>query len=279
LSVREAMGVPVASSFLSENGTDRMARGFEASLGEENVSGLQEAYAGLLRHGPFPEPFLRQQDAFSEAWHREYAFGVIREEIRATSRLLDLDRLEHLFFLASKACTTPLSMAGLAKEIGVSHTTVKAWLEHMEKAYLLFSVTPWFRGIRRALRKGTKWYALDWTYALDGAGRWENMVASALHRTCIVLHDLCMGNYQLHYLKTLDKRGVDFMVSQNGRPALVVVMGGQGNKVSNAIQRRRTWFPRERTLGVQISTTPGVLTKVSEDTWIIGMDRFLYLLL
>jgi hypothetical protein len=52
--------------------------------------------------------------------------------------------------------------------------------------------------------------------------RFENMVGCHLLKAVTWWQDLGLGEYGLHYLRTKDKREVDFLVSRQGRPWFIV---------------------------------------------------------
>ncbi len=170
-------------------------------------------------------------------------------------------------------------MANLAGDLEVAHTTVKAWLEELRRLYLLFPVSPWTKRVSRALRREKKWYFLDWYYVTEESGKLENMVATYLYRACLALTDMGLGNYQLHYLRTLDKQEIDFIVVADRRPILAVEVKLNDTQLSRTLQSRQKWFPDCPTLGVQVVNRREILQKYPNHTWVMGVERFLSLLL
>ncbi len=83
---------------------------------------------------------------------------LVRQDLRDISRLVELDKIETLLLILPPRIMAPLSMANLAGELEVAHTTVKSWLEHLKRLYLIFAVPPWSRKIPRGIRKEKKWF-------------------------------------------------------------------------------------------------------------------------
>ncbi|MEW5818358.1 MAG: DUF4143 domain-containing protein, partial [Spirochaetota bacterium] len=173
---------------------------------------------------------------------------------------------------------SPLSMANLAHELEVAHTTVKSWLEQLKRLYILFPVAPWTRKISRGLKKENKWYFLDWYYAPEGPARLENMLATYLHRACLTMTDMGHGNYRLHYLRTLDKREIDFIITVDNRPIMAIEVKTGETILSKSLKNRQKWFPGVSTLGVQVVDKRGILEKHPDHTWVISAERLLALL-
>jgi predicted AAA+ superfamily ATPase len=277
LNLREIVGISQPICFLEKNIPEKIFRRFEEGISSSLPASAEQALHELLRFGPFPEPFLRQSERFGRKWHQDYFSLVVREDLKDISRVLELDKIEHLLLLLSPRIAAPLSMANLAGELEVAHTTVKSWLEQLRRLFVIFPVPPWTKKISRALRREKKWYFLDWIYAPEGLARFENMVATSLFRACSVMSDMGFGNYKLYYLRTIDKREIDFVVEIDNLPTMVVEAKTTETALSNTLRNRHRWFSKP-TLGIQVVNKRGVLEKHPDQTWIVSVERFLSLL-
>ena len=277
LTLSEIVETNRQTCFLEENVPKTFFHRFEEEISCSLPQAVEQAFHGLLRFGPFPEPFLRQNERFSRKWHQDYISLVIREDLKDISRVSELDKIEHLLLLLSPRIMAPLSMANLARELEVAHTTVKSWLEQLRRLFVIFSVPPWTREISRGLRKEKKWYFLDWLYAPEGPARLENMVATCLFRACSAMTDMGYGNYKLYYLRTIDKREIDFIIEVDNSPMIVIEVKSTDRVLSNSLRNRHRWFPKP-TLGIQVVDRRGVLEKHPDQTWLVSIERFLSLL-
>ena len=264
--------------FLKEINANKLIQVFEEKISQSLTPEIERAYESLLQYGPFPEPFLKQNNRFCRKWHQDYISLIIREDLKDISRVMELDKVENLLFLIPSRIMAPLSMPNLARELEVAHGTVKSWLEQLNRLYMLFPVPPWTRKISRALRKEKKWYFLDWYYAPEGAARVENMVASYLHRACLAMSDMGYGNYRLHYIRTIDKKEIDFVVTRDNQPILAIEVKSGETTLSRPLKNRRRWLFEIPALGVQVVDQRGVLQKHKDNTWIVSIERLLRLL-
>jgi predicted AAA+ superfamily ATPase len=278
LSLSEVAQERRESCFLEETDYEKLCQVFDKEISRPLSVEIIELYDGLLRYGPFPEPFLQQTDRFCRKWHQDYISLIVREDLKDISRVLELDKVENLLFLMPSRIMAPLSMPNLARELEVAHTTLKGWLEQLKRLYILFPVSPWSRKISRGLRKEKKWYFLDWYYAPDGAARLENMVATYLYRACLVMTDRGYGNYSLHYIRTLDKKEIDFLVVRDNFPILAVEVKSSATALSKTLKDRHRWFPETPILGVQVVDQRGVLQRHADHTWVISIERLLRLI-
>lgn len=276
-TLSEIVGTIRKTCFLEEKVPKKLFFRFNEEISSSLPKTVEQALQGLLRFGPFPEPFLRQSGRFSRKWHQDYFSLVIREDLKDISRVMELDKIEHLLLLLSPRIMAPLSMANLAGELEVAHTTVKSWLEQLRRLFMIFSVPPWTRKISRGLRREKKWYFLDWFYAPEGPARLENMVATCLFRACSAMTDMGYGNYKLYYLRTIDKREIDFVIEIDNTPMVVIEVKSADRGLSNSLKNRQRWFSTP-TLGIQVVDGRRVLEKYADQTWLISVERFLFLL-
>ena len=278
LSLGEIVHQRRTRCFLDSADNETVCRTFEDEISDSLAAEHTDVYTGLHRYGPFPEPFLKQNDRFCRKWHQDYIALLIREELRDISRVVELDKVENLLFLMPERMMSPLSMPGLARDLEVAHTTVKSWLEQLKRLYILFSVSPWSKKIARGLKKEKKWYFLDWYYAPDGSATIENMVATYLYRACLAMTDMGFGNYRLHYIRTLDKKEIDFLVVRDNFPLMAVEVKRSQTHPTPALMDRHKWSVKPPSLGVQVVDKRDVLKKYPENTWVVSIERFLRLL-
>ena len=276
LSLGEVLGKQSSRHcFLEKMAFERLTEAFETAISKALPMHAQDAFDSLLTYGPFPEPFLRQNERFSRRWHQDYVSLIVREELKGISRIVDLDKVENLLLLMPSRITAPLSMANLAADLEVAHTTVKSWLEQLNRLYILFPISPWSRKISRGLKKEKKWYFLDWYYARGEAARIENMVASYLYRACFAMTDMGYGSYRLHYIRTLDKKEIDFLITRDNTPILAVEVKLSDITLARPLRDRKKWLFDTPTLGIQIVNRRNVLKKFEDDTWVVSVERLL----
>jgi uncharacterized protein len=106
---------------------------------------------------------------------------------------------------------TILQCNAIAKDVNISPTTVKKYIDLLEALYIVFRITPFSRNIARSLLKEPKIYFFDNGMIQGDIGaKLENLVAISLLKHIYAQVDYTGKNYQLYYLRTKDKREVDF---------------------------------------------------------------------
>jgi predicted AAA+ superfamily ATPase len=189
-----------------------------AELGLETSADLKQ----LLALGGFPEPFFGGSMVEARRWSREYRARLVREDIASLERVQDLDQLELLAQRLPVLVGSPLSVNALREDLQVSHPTVEAWLGALERTYAIFRLAPLGLPRVRAVKKQRKHYHMDWSLVSDAAARFENLVACHLLKWVQFEEDTQGRDLELRYFRDRDGREVDFVVTEDGRPILLV---------------------------------------------------------
>jgi predicted AAA+ superfamily ATPase len=195
----------------------------------------EDNWLALCKHGGFPEPFRRRSSTFSSRWRRLRQDLLLREDTRDVARIEDIGVLETFGHILADQSGQQLVLSQLAGEVGVSVDTVRRWLDLLERLYFGFRVRPWFRNVRRSLRKEPKWFLRDWSGITDAGARAETMIACHLLKAVEGWTDLGLGEFELRYLRDKEKREVDFAVIRNGKPWFLVEVKSGSEKLSQSL--------------------------------------------
>ena len=188
----------------------------------------------LITFGGFPQPYLRGNRRFYNRWKRTRSSQIFREDIYDVSRVQDIRMVELLAEFIIQQAGQLTSYASLARSVRASEDSIRRWIGILESLYFCFSVRPWHTNVSRSLRKEPKYYLWDWAMLADVGTRNENMVASHLLKAVHYWTDLGLGEYNLFFLRTKDKKEVDFLVSRDGTPwFLVEVKSSESNLSPN----------------------------------------------
>ena len=183
----------------------------------------EEALARLMRLGGFPEPFLDGREVFYGRWKKSHQDIILRQDLLDLESVSSISDVETLIELMRRRVGSPVSCTSLARDLQRSPKTIRRWLDVLERMYIVFRVAPYHRNIARALLKEPKYYFYDTGQVLGDAGsRLENLVAGALLKELHFLEDTLGRSCTLHYLRDKEGREVDFLVTIDERPALMV---------------------------------------------------------
>lgn len=182
----------------------------------------QRDFLELLALGGFPEPYFGGSKTEAKRWSREYRTRLVREEVASLERIHDLGHLELLMLRLPALVGSPLSINAIREDLRISHKTVASWLDALERLYAIFRLAPLGAPRIRAVRKEQKHYHLDWSLPSDQARAFENLVACHLLKWVHFIQDTEGREMELRYFRDSDGREVDFVVTENGRPAILV---------------------------------------------------------
>lgn len=178
----------------------------------------KEAYHRLMTVGGFPEPFLDGDERAARRWRRERFDRVLREDIRDLESVRNIQLLGMFLDMLRHRVGGLVTLSNLAADLQISPKTAKAWLEVLERMYLVFSVRPYTKSLPRAILKPPKVYFFDNGDVIgDEGARFENLVASSLLKRLHFLEDRDGYRYELSYIRDKEGREVDFVVVKDGK--------------------------------------------------------------
>ena len=238
----------------------------------------QPAWNRLSRFSGFPDPYLNKTDQFYHIWSNTYRKQLLREDIRDFILLRNIESMEILFSLLPSKIGSPLSMASLARDIHVSFDSVRKWIKIFENFFMVFRIPPWSKKISRAITKEKKLYLFDYAGIESQAAKFENMVALELLRAISNWNDLGLGNFSLHYLRNREKEEVDFLLSNNHNPFLLVEAKLSADQTAKSLLKFQKIL---NVPAVQLVNKSGICKLVSNNNlkiMIISADHWLSLL-
>ena len=253
---------------------DELASG----LAREQPAAL-ETFERLRAFGGFPEPFLKQEPEFLRLWRRTRAERLIREDLRDLTHAYDLSGIEAMTALIPERVGSPFSLQSLVEDLGVVHATAKRWLGWLTSLYVVHVVPPYTKSLARALRKQPKVYLWDWSEVEEPGARFENLVAGHLRKACDAWTDTGKGSFDLYYVRDKEKREVDFLVTSDRKPWMLVECKLSDTTLAPTLPYfARALRPR---LALQVVATKGVHRSFDAGEprgYVISADRFLPLL-
>lgn len=210
-----------------------------AEAGIEDANGLTE----LLRLGGFPEPFLGGIEAEALRWSRQYRTRLVEEEVASLSRIQDLGRIEEMMLRLPDLVGAPLSVNALREDLQVAHKTATNWLDAVERLFAIFRIAPFGAPRIRAVKQERKHYHFDWTLVRDEGARFENLVACHLLKWVHFQQDTQGRDLELRFFRDVDRREVDFVVTEDRQPILFVECKLADRGIDRPLRYLKARFP------------------------------------
>lgn len=198
---------------------------------KDNSSSL----VSLNRFGGFPEPFIKQNTRFLRRWHNEKTERLFREDIRDTEQIRDLGNMKLLSDMLVDKVGSLLSINSIREDLEVSHRAASNWLDVLESFYYHFRIYPYAVKTIRSIKKEPKLYLWDWSEIVNPAVRFENLIATHLLKLVHFLTDHDGYKTQLCFLRNVDKKEVDFLVTVDKKPWFAVEAKRSEEEVSRSL--------------------------------------------
>lgn len=177
----------------------------------------------LIQRGGFPEPFLSPSNEEAHRWQSLYFDSLLREEIFEFERIFEMRAIRLILERLQRSVGSPISYQSIAEDVQVTHQTVKRYIQILEDLYIVFRVIPYSKNIARSLLKEPKIYFYNTGFVVgDDGARFENFVAVSLLTEVFEKTDLKGEKAALTYLRTKEKKEVDFCFVQNTTPQYLV---------------------------------------------------------
>jgi hypothetical protein len=196
----------------------------------------KEGFQRLMTFGGFPEPFIGGDERAARRWRRERFDRVLREDIRDLESIRNIQLLGIFVDMLRQRVGGLITLSNIATDLQISPKTAKAWLEVLERMYLLFAVRPYTRSLPRAVLKPPKVYFFDNADVLAGEGeKFENLVATSLLKRLHFLEDRDGYRYELRYLRDKEGREIDFVIIKENHVEELIEAKWSDDKISKSL--------------------------------------------
>lgn len=190
----------------------------------------QNAWESLIRFGGFPRPFLTAQQRFYNKWMNQRLERLFHEDIRDILQSHEIAKMEVLAHILGHQSGQIANYTSLSNKVQVSDKTIRSWITTLESLYYCFTMRPYSHNVARSLLKDPKVYLLDWSTIQDKGQRYETMVASHLLKAVHFWQDMGFGQYDLYFMRDQDKREVDFLITKNQKPWILMEVKSSGRE-------------------------------------------------
>lgn len=241
----------------------------------------EEHFQTLWHFGGYPDPYLKGNVRFFNQWKNLRFQQLFQEDIRDLTRIQELAQLEVMAKLLKTTVGKQTSYESLAKAVRVTGNTIRSWIETLHALYYCFEVRPWSKNISRSLIKEPKYYLWDWSELDNPGAKAENFIASHLLKAVHFWTDFGFGNFNLYYLRDKEQREVDFLITKDEMPWILVEVKLSANQgISPALHyfQKATGAPFAFQVVIDLPYTDKSCFEVSEPT-IVSARTFLSQLL
>lgn len=128
-------------------------------------------------------PRLYASNISSEVWLNSYIQTYLDRDVSTLSNIENLALFEKFLRLSAGRTGQLLNYSNLARDVGVSHTTLNAWVSLLETSGIIHLLPPYFTNTSKRLIKSPKMYFVDTGLAcrLLGIQAYEQLVTHPLY--------------------------------------------------------------------------------------------------
>lgn len=223
---------------LSELRFDEELRGWSFLFGPDEAAVIAELerratssgaldWRPVARTGGFPRAVaappdqrLRVLDDYVEIYSRRDILEILEVE--------SAPRLEALVRLTAARTGQELNVSGLSNDLGTPVTTIRRWLEALQRSYLIELIPPYSRNSGQRVIKAPKLYSVDAALALAAS---RETAPTGFHLETLIASDLLVWRdgsptRDLHHWRLSSGQEVDFILEENGQLLPVEVKAG-----------------------------------------------------
>lgn len=114
-----------------------------------------------LIYGSYPEVLTSTNSSEKRAVLLEIASAYLFKDILALEQIKSSQLLIKLLKLLAFRIGNEVSLTELGSQLGIDKKTVARYLNLLEKAFVIVSISPYFRNLRKAISKMNKYYFID----------------------------------------------------------------------------------------------------------------------
>ena len=181
-----------------------------------------EYFEALIDFGGFPKPYTAANVRFYNRWKNQRLERLFEEDIRDTLRIQEAAKIQVLANILAYQAGFQVNYTNLSKSIQVADQTIRTWITYLESFYYCFTIKPWSSNVARSLVKEPIVYLWDWASVANKGMKHQNLIASHLLKAVHFWTDEGFGLFELWYLRDQQKNEVDFLVTKDNQPWLMV---------------------------------------------------------
>lgn len=191
----------------------------------------------------------------------DYLRTFAQRDIRDVLAVDDPERLDRFVRLVATWTAREFNASSLGRDLGLPVTTVRRWLDGLERSYLVHRVPAWSRNTAARVIHSAKLFFVDAALALAATGEEE---PTGLHFETLVANELLIWRDHaprrtLYHWRIASGPEVDFVLRDGARAVAVELKGTQ--RVGRGDARHLVTFldtHPEAQLGVLVSADPEV---------------------
>jgi predicted AAA+ superfamily ATPase len=94
-------------------------------------------------------------------WMRAYIQTYVERDVRSLKNITDLYGFQRFMKACAARIGAPLDYSSLGNDLGLSHNTIRSWVDVLETSFVVYRLQPHFKNYQKRLTKTPKLYFYD----------------------------------------------------------------------------------------------------------------------
>lgn len=120
---------------------------------------MADSYEELCLKGSYPSIYDREIP--SEVFYNNYIETYVERDVSEILNVKDVSQFRKFLFLCATRAGQLLNLSELAKKVGITQPTAKAWMSVLESSYITFLLQPYYENFSKRIVKTPKLYFYD----------------------------------------------------------------------------------------------------------------------
>ena len=129
-------------------------------IGEAKI-GREATLSRLWTRGGFPRSYLARSDAASLDWREDFIRTFLERDIPQLGIRIPAQTLRRFWMMCAHSHGQLLNSSQLGQSLGLSHTTVRSYVDILEQTFLLRVLPPFEANLKKRLVRSPKIYLRD----------------------------------------------------------------------------------------------------------------------
>ena len=178
----------------------------------------------LWIRGGFPRSYLAPNETVSMVWRKNFIRTFLERDLSNFGIGIAAENMRRFWMMCAHLHGRSLNLSDLGHSLGVSHTTIKNYVDVMVGTFMLRKLEPYFSNIDKRLKKTPKIYLAD-TGLLHSLLNINNLNELLAHPVAgfswegFVLTQLmeALPDWEFFYSATADQAKIDFILKKGKR--------------------------------------------------------------
>lgn len=185
-----------------------------------------ESLNKLWLKGGFPDAFLSKDTEIWQQWLDNFIKTYINTDLPILGLDIDRNTIRNLWTMLSHVDAQIINYSNISRSLSVSSTTIKKYIDFLEKAFLIRQLQPFYPNIKKRIVKAPKVYLRDTgilhnllniqsTDELEGhplkGNSWEGYVIEQILQ-------IAGPSYESYYYRTHQGAECDLVLTKSSKP-------------------------------------------------------------